>query len=61
MSDADAEQCRATRRHLLAEAVDTGALMLGSHFPSRPGGLVVPAGDAWRFTPAPVENPAPAG
>jgi glyoxylase-like metal-dependent hydrolase (beta-lactamase superfamily II) len=61
VSDADAEQCRATRRHLLAEAVDTGALMLGSHFPSLPGGLVIPAGDAWRFTPAPVEHAAPAG
>lgn len=33
--------------------IDTsGALFIGTHRPTRPGGRVVVDGDAWRFVPA---------
>jgi glyoxylase-like metal-dependent hydrolase (beta-lactamase superfamily II) len=49
--DEDVEEARATRRRMLARAAETGALMIGTHFPSRPAGRVVTHGDAWRFVP----------
>jgi glyoxylase-like metal-dependent hydrolase (beta-lactamase superfamily II) len=47
--DVDPDQARATRRRMLARAAETRALFLGTHFPSRPGGRIVAAGDAFRF------------
>ena len=38
IADADAEVARATRARMLREMARTGALVLGTHFPSRPGG-----------------------
>ena len=32
-------------------AADGGALVLGTHFATSPGGRVVPDGDVWRFDP----------
>jgi glyoxylase-like metal-dependent hydrolase (beta-lactamase superfamily II) len=51
VSDDDVELARATRRALLATAADTATLVLGTHFPTAPGGRVVPNGGAWRFDP----------
>jgi glyoxylase-like metal-dependent hydrolase (beta-lactamase superfamily II) len=53
--DADAAAARATRRTLLTDACDAQALVLGTHFPTRPGGRLAPDGDAWRFTPLAAE------
>ena len=36
---------------MLREMARTGALVLGTHFPSRPAGRVRADGDAWRFVP----------
>ena len=52
IGDADAPEARATRRRMLHEAAESGALFIGTHFPTRPGGRVVVDGDAWRFAPA---------
>jgi len=52
IGDADADEARATRRRMLDEAATSGALFIGTHFPTRPGGRVVVDGDAWRFVPA---------
>jgi glyoxylase-like metal-dependent hydrolase (beta-lactamase superfamily II) len=54
IGDEDPDQARATRRAMLQQAADRDALVLGTHFPTRPGGRLVAAGDggAWRFTPA---------
>jgi glyoxylase-like metal-dependent hydrolase (beta-lactamase superfamily II) len=51
IGDEDADEARATRRRLFARAAERGALVLGTHFASRPAGRIVPAGDAWRFVP----------
>ncbi len=51
--DEDVELARATRGELLARAATTGALFVGTHFPTRPAGRVVAHGDAWRFVPEP--------
>jgi glyoxylase-like metal-dependent hydrolase (beta-lactamase superfamily II) len=51
IGDDDAEAARATRRRMLARAAETGALVLGTHFSTRPAGHVVAHGDAWRFVP----------
>ena len=51
IGDADADEARATRRRMLAEAAATGALFIGTHFPTRPAGRVVVDGDVWRFVP----------
>ena len=49
IADADADVARATRARMLAKMASTGALVLGTHFPTRPGGRVVVDGDVWRF------------
>ena len=49
IADADVEVARATRARMLAEMARTGALVLGTHFPTRPAGRVKVEGDAWRF------------
>jgi len=51
VGDEDVEVARATRRRMLTRACETGALMIGTHFPTRPAGHVVAHGDAWRFVP----------
>ena len=51
VGDSDPDEARATRRRMLDEAATTGALFIGTHFPTRPGGRVVVDGDAWRFVP----------
>jgi glyoxylase-like metal-dependent hydrolase (beta-lactamase superfamily II) len=53
VSDADGALAGATRQKALAAAVDADALVLGTHFPSLPGGRVVADGGAWRFVPQP--------
>jgi glyoxylase-like metal-dependent hydrolase (beta-lactamase superfamily II) len=49
IADADADLARETRARMLRALARTGALVLGAHFPSRPGGRVIAAGDAYRF------------
>ena len=51
IADADVEVARATRTRMLREMSRTGALVLGTHFPSRPAGRVTVDGDVWRFVP----------
>lgn len=53
IGDADVEQARATRRRMLGRAAESGALVIGTHFPNRPAGRVVAdaASGAWRFVP----------
>jgi glyoxylase-like metal-dependent hydrolase (beta-lactamase superfamily II) len=52
IADADVEVARATRRRMLARAAESGALVLGTHFGTKPAGHVVDDGDTWRFVPA---------
>ena len=49
IADADPDLARATRSRMLAKMANTGALVLGTHFPTRPGGRVVVDGEVWRF------------
>lgn len=51
IGDADVEEARVTRRRMLETAAATGALFIGTHFPTRPVGRVVVDGDVWRFVP----------
>ncbi|MBP2401430.1 Metallo-beta-lactamase superfamily protein [Streptomyces netropsis] len=47
--DIDPAQAEATRRALLARLADTGALVLGTHFPAPTAGRVVTDGDGYRL------------
>ncbi len=51
IGDADVDEARVTRRRMLEKAASTGALFIGTHFPTRPVGRVVVDGDVWRFVP----------
>src|SRR5262245_30638616 len=54
VSDEDAAAARTTRRRLLAEAAEAGALVLGTHFPTCPAGTLTAnedGGAGWRFVP----------
>jgi len=51
VSDADGLAARATRRRVLAEAAEAGALVFGTHFPTRPAGTLAAGDDGWRFVP----------
>jgi len=51
IADADVEVARETRLRMLGEMARTGALVLGTHFPTRPAGRVSANGDTWRFVP----------
>ena len=51
VGDEDADRARATRRRLFERAAATRALVLGTHFASRPGGRIRADGDVWRFEP----------
>ncbi|WP_374772832.1 MBL fold metallo-hydrolase [Streptomyces sp. NBC_01310] len=51
--DIDPERAEATRRSLLASLADTGALVLGTHFPPPTAGRVVTVGDGYRLDPVP--------
>ncbi len=53
VSDADTELARATREVALAAAIDADALVLGTHFPTLPGGRIAANGAVWRFEPEP--------
>jgi glyoxylase-like metal-dependent hydrolase (beta-lactamase superfamily II) len=52
VGDTDPAVARETRRRLLAELADSGALLLGTHFGAPSGGRVVRDGAAYRFVPA---------
>jgi glyoxylase-like metal-dependent hydrolase (beta-lactamase superfamily II) len=52
VGDEDADLARETRRRLLRTAAESGALVIGTHFPARPAGRVVADAVAWRFLPA---------
>ncbi|HET6953643.1 MAG TPA: MBL fold metallo-hydrolase [Acidimicrobiales bacterium] len=56
IADRDADAARATRRRVLGTAADAGALVLGTHFPTAPGGRVMVDGEAWRFSPLAAEE-----
>lgn len=49
--DFDPDEARATRRRMLHEAAEFGAIVFGTHFPTRPVGRIVADIDAWRFIP----------
>ncbi|WP_405436820.1 MBL fold metallo-hydrolase [Streptomyces avidinii] len=49
--DIDPVQAEATRRALLAGLADTGALVLGTHFPAPTAGHVIAEGDGYRLVP----------
>jgi glyoxylase-like metal-dependent hydrolase (beta-lactamase superfamily II) len=51
IGDENAEVARTTRRRMLTRAAETGALVCGTHFSTRPAGRVIAEGDAWRFVP----------
>lgn len=51
--DADRVLAQATRETALAAAADADALVLGTHFPTLPGGRMTADGPAWRFLPEP--------
>jgi glyoxylase-like metal-dependent hydrolase (beta-lactamase superfamily II) len=52
IGDEDADVARATRRSMLERAASSGALFLGTHFPTFPAGRIRTDGDVWRFVPA---------
>jgi glyoxylase-like metal-dependent hydrolase (beta-lactamase superfamily II) len=52
--DADVDVARATRHRMVRLAAQSGALVLGTHFASRPAGRVAADGDVWRFVPEPA-------
>ena len=52
IGDVDDTTAEATRWAFLRQVADTDVLVLGTHFPARPAGTVVTAGDAFRFVPA---------
>ncbi|MEV6400667.1 MBL fold metallo-hydrolase [Streptomyces sp. NPDC051907] len=52
--DIDPDQAEATRRGLLDMLADTGALVLGTHFPAPTAGRVTPHGKAYRLAPVPA-------
>jgi len=49
IADADTAVARATRRRMMAGAAASRVLVLGTHFPTRPGGRVVADGQRFRF------------
>jgi glyoxylase-like metal-dependent hydrolase (beta-lactamase superfamily II) len=51
VADADPDRTAATRASMLREATTSEALVLGTHFPTVPGGHVAADGPVWRFTP----------
>jgi glyoxylase-like metal-dependent hydrolase (beta-lactamase superfamily II) len=51
VADADAEEARLTRRRMMERAAQTRALVLGTHFSTRPAGRVITDGDRWLFQP----------
>jgi len=52
VGDDDADLARTTRRRMIQHAAETGALVLGTHFATRPAGRIVADGDVWAFVPA---------
>jgi glyoxylase-like metal-dependent hydrolase (beta-lactamase superfamily II) len=54
VGDEDVELARSTRHAMVRRAAESGALVIGTHFPGRPAGRVVPDGERWRFVPEPT-------
>ncbi|HYF45746.1 MAG TPA: MBL fold metallo-hydrolase, partial [Acidimicrobiales bacterium] len=52
IGDVDEALATTTRRAFLDEVAGTDTLVVGTHFPTRPAGHVVAAGEAYRFLPA---------
>ena len=52
IGDVDEVVAEATRWTFLRQVADTDTLVLGTHFPARPAGRVITAGEAFRFVPA---------
>lgn len=52
IGDEDRELALRTRRAMLERASSSGALFLGTHFPTAPAGRIVADGAHWRFVPA---------
>lgn len=52
IGDDDEAGARATRHAFLASVADADVLVVGTHFPGRPAGRVVPRGDAFAFVTA---------
>lgn len=53
VADGDIELARTTRTRMIEAAVTADALIVGTHFPSKPAGRAVPEGAAWKFVPSP--------
>jgi glyoxylase-like metal-dependent hydrolase (beta-lactamase superfamily II) len=53
VADVDAERARESRYRLFASAAASNALVLGTHFPTRPAGRVQQDGAVWRFVAEP--------
>ena len=51
VSDADPDMAAATRASMLQLATASETLVIGTHFPTVPGGHVAADGPVWRFTP----------
>ncbi len=51
VGDVDPELARETRRRMLTQAAERRALVIGTHFPTRPAGHVLVDGETWRFEP----------
>jgi glyoxylase-like metal-dependent hydrolase (beta-lactamase superfamily II) len=51
LDDLDAAVALDTRRRLLDRVASSGALLIGTHFPSRPAGRIEVEGGSWRFVP----------
>ena len=51
IADADEDTARETRRRMIERLAESRALVLGTHFPTRPAGRVLSNGDGWRFDP----------
>jgi glyoxylase-like metal-dependent hydrolase (beta-lactamase superfamily II) len=49
--DSNVDQARTTRRKMLDTAASTGAMFIGTHFPTLPAGHVVARGTTWWFEP----------
>lgn len=53
VADVDPDVARTTRTEFLARHANTGALVLGTHFPTAPAGFIHSRDDRWRFRPEP--------
>jgi glyoxylase-like metal-dependent hydrolase (beta-lactamase superfamily II) len=54
--DTDTAQSEATRRRLLTDLADTGALVIGTHFAPPSAGHLVTDGNGWRFVGVAIDH-----